>query len=79
MADKLESDLAEGIEDDAGLKAMAQKLAPRGPFNPGPPPLPPSPYAPLKQGDTVEQKLQQIERLVGEIRSMAAQVKGMLG
>jgi hypothetical protein len=38
-----------------------------------------SPYAPLVQGSTVEQKLQQIEQLVREVRAMSAQVKGLLG
>ena len=84
MADKIEEQLAEGIEQDIGLKAMAEKFAPRQP------PLPydrPSPEEKLNlryegakpTSQTVEAKLQQIEQLVREVRAMSAQVKGLLG
>jgi hypothetical protein len=83
MADKIEEQLAEGIEQEMGIKAMAAKLAPRPDkvdFSQRTAPHPmTSPYAPLVQGGTVEQKLQQIEQLVREVRAMSAQVKGLLG
>lgn len=69
MTDKIESELAEGIEHAMGglrqadpgvdLYRRARDFA--------------------VQGHTVEQKLQEIERLVREIRAMSAQVKGLLG
>jgi hypothetical protein len=77
MADELEKTLAAGIESDEGLKAMAAKLAPR------------AGTAPEQMVDrlstirqpvpSVEARLQEIERLVREIRAVSAQVKGLLG
>lgn len=78
MADKgIEQQLAEGMEEDLGIKAMAAKLAPRVSSNFDP--MQSQPRLSTSSSSTVEQKLQQIERLVGEIRQMSAQVKGMLG
>lgn len=80
MADKTESELAEGLEQDLGIRAMAEKLAPRGAYNaPQTSHLDYVPPPKVVQGGTVEHKLQEIERLVREIRAMSAQVKGMLG
>jgi len=73
MTDKLEDKLAQGIEEDAGLKAMAQKLAPRpdvlaASYN-TPRVVPPS---------TIESKLVAIERLIGEVRALTAQIRERL-
>jgi hypothetical protein len=75
MADDLEKTLAAGIENDEGLKAMAARLAPRNP----PPDTAHIKYAPPLPSGSVEMKLQEIERLVREIRATSAQVKGLLG
>lgn len=83
MTDKIEDQLAHSIEDELGLQAMAAKLAPRPDkvdfSHRSTPPAMTSPYAPLTQGETVEQKLQKIELLVREIRSISANIKGQLG
>jgi hypothetical protein len=74
MTDKIEEQLASGIEDDMGIKAMAAKLAPRGPTA-----LDGPPYRLTASSGSVEAKLQAIEKLVGEIRSISVQIKGQLG
>ncbi len=73
MNDKLENTLAQGIEEDAGLKAMAQKLAPR------PDALATSYNTPrTAQPSTIESKLVAIERLIGEVRALTAQIRERL-
>jgi len=74
MADKLEDTLAQGIEEDAGLKSMAQKLAPR-------PDASASSYNPPRfapPSGTVESKLVAIERLIAEVRALTAQIRERL-
>lgn len=69
MADKLEETLAHGIEDDASIKAMAARLAPRGNYS----------TPTMVSSGSIEAKLAEIERLIREIRATSAQVKGLLG
>jgi hypothetical protein len=72
-ADKIEQELADGVEDDFGIRAMAQKLAPRSPLHT--PVYASSPSSP----DSVERSLVEIERLIRKVRELSAEIKGKLG
>lgn len=90
MADKIEHELAEGIEQDIGLKAMAEKFAPRtGDY---PPPRPgehgvitdtmrgstPVPKPVIVSQGTIESKLLQIEKQIADVRGLLAQIRSIL-
>lgn len=78
MTDKIEQALSEGMEEALGVREMAQKLAPRGVISDamrGVPSLAQGSQGPA----TIEMKLQDIERLIRDIRQISVNVKGLLG
>lgn len=84
MAD-MEHKLAESLEEDLNVKALAEKFAPR-PDPARPPQLDALDHTPRKPaipsimstGGTIESKLVAIEKLIGEVRQLTAQIRSVL-
>lgn len=73
----IENELAESIEEDLGIKAMAAKLAPR--YSAQDAGVITDVMRGVPSAASVEMKLQAIEKLIRDIRQISASVKGMLG
>lgn len=72
---KMEEELAQSVEEEMGIRAMAEKLAPRSSTTLAS--MTPS-LSTISHG-SIEHKLVEIERLIRDIRAVSAQIKSQLG
>jgi hypothetical protein len=69
---KMEEELAQSVEEEMGIRAMAEKLAPRSSTTL-------ASMTPSLSHGSIEHKLVEIERLIRDIRAVSAQIKSQLG